>query len=120
MELQEFDFDLRGLQREIGQMVAPRCLEKKLEWRCRGLESGTHAVRADELKLRQVLLNLLANAIKFTERGYVQMEIEAVTQLEDGMRRYRFVISDSGIGVPVEERGALFRRYGQTAAGTQR
>jgi len=68
----------------------------------------------DELRLRQVLINLLGNAIKFTEEGYVRLTISQEQNPEDSLQpRIRFEVSDSGIGLSSDERNALFKKFGR-------
>jgi signal transduction histidine kinase/DNA-binding response OmpR family regulator len=76
------------------------------------------AVRADERKLRQVLMNLLNNAVKFTAQGYVRLRVELADPGPGPADcRLRFVVSDSGPGIAPEEMGLLFKAFSQTEAG---
>ena len=68
----------------------------------------------DELRLRQVLINLLGNAIKFTEEGYVRLTISQEHHHEDPLQPWiRFEVSDSGIGLSKEDRNTLFKKFGR-------
>jgi signal transduction histidine kinase/FixJ family two-component response regulator len=71
-------------------------------------------VRTDAKRLRQVLINLLGNAVKFTERGSVSLAVDATTEGESA--HLRFEIRDTGIGIPEEARGKLFREFSQVDA----
>jgi len=73
----------------------------------------------DPLRLRQILLNLLGNAVKFTERGEVVLRIEWVTATEDGCR-LRFAVQDTGVGIPEELQGRLFKNFSQADVSTSR
>jgi signal transduction histidine kinase/CheY-like chemotaxis protein/sugar lactone lactonase YvrE len=75
MELQETDFDLGSLIRGLEAMFKIRCQEKDLELEVSGIGDGPLPVHGDEGKLRQVLINLLGNAVKFTERGTVMLRV---------------------------------------------
>jgi PAS domain S-box-containing protein len=77
----------------------------------------TAAIAADETRLRQVLLNLVGNAVKFTERGEVRLSLE--TDPETGRPR-RIEIADTGIGIPPERQAAIFQAFEQAEIGTTR
>jgi signal transduction histidine kinase/CheY-like chemotaxis protein len=112
MELNLNDFDLDDLIHNISNLFELRCKEKKLQWTVRGF-SDTHPVHGDETKLRQVLVNLLGNAIKFTNYGEVSF---TVTAMEDD--QYRFDITDTGRGIPSEAQERIFDAFQQDEAGS--
>lgn len=105
-------FDLRALVRELADMFKPRCAEKKLTLRVLLPDDLPSAVVGDEGKLRQVLINLLGNAVKFTPRGEIIVSLASA-----GADRWRFDVIDTGIGLVEAERGGLFTPFQQTAAG---
>ena len=79
------------------------------------------ALVGDAGRLRQVLLNLVSNAIKFTEAGEVLLAVEAVGEAApDGEIRLRFVVSDTGIGIPMDKQKAIFRAFEQEDTSTTR
>ncbi|MDL1951783.1 hypothetical protein FBQ97_18500, partial [Acidobacteria bacterium ACD] len=100
---------------EAVAMVEALVREKGLELRCEVAEE-LPAARADRVRLRQVLLNLLQNAVKFTEKGQVVLRVRA----SDGRRRVLFEVEDSGIGIPEEKRALVFEKFIQAEAGTTR
>ncbi len=113
MDLHESDFDLNELMSGLEAMFRGRCSEKDLEWVVDGIGKQPIAVRGDDGKLRQVLINLVGNAVKFTEHGRVRLKVspagnEAV---------YRFEIEDTGPGVSAEERESIFQPFQQSLAG---
>jgi signal transduction histidine kinase/ActR/RegA family two-component response regulator len=112
MELNLNDFDLDELIRNISNLFELRCKEKKLQWTVRRF-SDTHPVHGDETKLRQVLVNLLGNAIKFTNYGEVSF---TVTALDND--QYRFDITDTGYGIPLEAQEKIFDAFQQDEAGS--
>ena len=117
MELHVSDFDLCGLVRGLAGMFAERCRQKELVWRLQvpaADHDGGCVVRGDEGKLRQVLINLLGNAVKFTERGTVGLEVAAI-----GAGYYRFTVTDTGVGIPAGELASLFQPFAQGSAGRQ-
>ena len=110
MELHRRDFDLADLAEDISAMFAMRCEQKGLKWRA-DIRIGERAVRGDDRKLRQVLINLLGNAVKFTDRGQVGLKIE-----QNG-RRYAFSIEDNGPGISDEARERIFEPFQQADEG---
>jgi signal transduction histidine kinase/CheY-like chemotaxis protein len=111
-EMRREIFDLRALVRELADMFKPRCTDKKLTLRVLLPDDLPAAVVGDEGKLRQVLINLLGNAVKFTPRGEIIVSVTAA-----GSDCWRFDVIDTGIGLVEAERGGLFTPFQQTAAG---
>ncbi len=114
MDLQLSDFDLHHLLRGLDAMFEVRCAQQGLDWLLEGMGDGPLWVRGDEAKLTQVLINLLANAVKFTEAGQVRLRLA-----EDGSERYRFDVVDTGVGIAPEEQAALFEPFQQGRAGAK-
>lgn len=108
-------FDLRALVHELATMFKPRCAEKKLVLRVVVPEGVPPAVVGDEGKLRQVLINLIGNAVKFTPRGEIVVALAADSAA--GPDRWRFDVIDTGIGLAAHERAGLFTPFQQTEAG---
>ncbi|MCC7264542.1 MAG: carboxypeptidase regulatory-like domain-containing protein, partial [Candidatus Latescibacteria bacterium] len=92
MELQEEDFDLEQLLDGLGSMFELRCRQKGLAWQV-AREGESWQVRGDENKLRQVLVNLLGNAVKFTDEG------EVVLEVRQEQRQYHLAVRDTGPGI---------------------
>jgi signal transduction histidine kinase len=115
MQIEAQDFDLPDLLNEVAAMVALRCAQKGVQWRCEALPSGVRRVSGDAGKLRQVLINLLGNAVKFTDRGAVRLSV-----LAEGEGGYRFEVRDTGMGIPMDEHEAIFLPFRQTEAGSKR
>jgi PAS domain S-box-containing protein len=110
------DFDISGMVRELTDVFSMRCVQKGLDWKIE-LDVQDDHVRGDHGKLLQVLINLLGNAVKFTEVGAVTLSVK---QEKD---RYRFDVQDTGPGISEEERSLLFVPFqqgvsGQKAGGT--
>jgi len=112
MDLQRDIIDLRSLVRELAEMFKPRCAEKRITLRVVIPENVPAAVIGDEGKLRQVLINLIGNAVKFTPRGEVVVGITPA-----GGDLWRLEVIDTGIGLTADERAGLFTPFQQTAAG---
>ncbi len=104
-ELHEADFDLTVLVQELGQMFELRCRQQGLDLEITYPQEALW-VRGDENKLRQVLVNLLGNAVKFTEEGRVALELTAT-----GEGRYVFAVADTGMGIPAEQQEDIFAPF---------
>jgi PAS domain S-box-containing protein len=119
IELEEIDFDLRELLDSVCELLAVRAHEKRLELACRIMPGVPTNLRGDPNRLRQILTNLLGNAIKFTERGEVVLRVEREDG-DDGTGILRFAVSDTGIGIPEEKLARVFERFTQVDASTTR
>ena len=124
MELDAVDFDVRELTEEVAEMAAGPAHAKGLELVCRIDEGVPVAVRGDAGRLRQVLTNLAGNAVKFTERGEVVIEVRParglVGAVAGGACRLEFSVKDTGIGITDDARGRLFTAFTQADASTTR
>jgi signal transduction histidine kinase/CheY-like chemotaxis protein/streptogramin lyase len=114
LELEEAPFDLRALLAEISSVAQPMARSKSLEWVCNTGTDIAPCLRGDAVRIKQVLLNLVNNAIKFTEHGGVTLDAR---RAPDG--GVLFVISDTGPGIAESTRARLFQRFEQ-ADGAQR
>ncbi|CAM3664622.1 PAS domain S-box protein [Mucilaginibacter galii] len=75
-------------------------------------------IQADSVRLKQILVNLLGNAVKFTENGEVELKISPLTQLVQGRMTLRFEVRDTGIGIQKEKQGKIFEAFSQEDAST--
>ena len=114
MEISAVDFDLVQLLHSLGVMFELRCREQQLAWTLERPQSVALPVHGDEIKLMQVLINLLGNAVKFTEEG--EVILRAVIS---GTDTYTFEVSDTGRGISPEEQEVLFQPFQQGQAGMQ-
>jgi signal transduction histidine kinase/CheY-like chemotaxis protein len=117
LELQTLAFDLRATVEDVCEMLNEGAQRKGLV-----LASLLHAdvpglVRGDPGRLRQILINLLANAIKFTESGEVAVRVTLEKETAEAVS-VRFEVSDTGIGVPPEARALLFQSFSQEDGST--
>jgi PAS domain S-box-containing protein len=112
LRLDHVDFALQSTMAETTSMFALQAHAKGLEFRSTIGPDFPEAVVGDPGRLRQVLTNLLANAIKFTERGTVGLRAEIAGQTGDSIR-LKFTVQDSGIGIPADEQGRLFDTFTQ-------
>jgi signal transduction histidine kinase/CheY-like chemotaxis protein len=113
MELRAVDFDLWNLLDEIEALFRSRCAEKGLQWRLQAkLPARPVGIHGDAGKLRQVLINLLGNAIKFTDHGQVGLMVRAVDD-----EHYEFEVSDSGPGIDPAAQARIFEAFAQHDEG---
>ena len=112
-------FDLATAIDEVCDLLLPRASEKGLELVVRYAEDAPHALIGDGGRIRQVLLNLIANAIKFTERGYVTVDLETM-RVGDGRASLKLHVKDTGIGIAPEAIPQLFQHFTQADASTTR
>jgi len=121
LTLENVSFDPAKVVREVAQMLAPKAAEKHLDLIYEMGANLPNHVKGDPARVRQVLLNLCANAIKFTSNGSVQLRLLAVETKERGERRtLRFSVIDTGIGIPAEKQSLLFEQYSQIGSSTTR
>ncbi len=115
LEIETLDFDLYQAVEDVVQLMAPRAHAKKLELACRIDDRLPAATRGDPYRLRQVLTNLLANAVKFTESGEV---VVTVGMNDDG--RLHISVRDTGIGIADDAKKRLFSPFAQADGSTTR
>ncbi len=108
LELQQLDFDLRALVNEVVALMAPVAERRGLTFADEIDAQAPAALQGDPLRIRQILLNLLGNAIKFTERGGVSLRVMPAQP-----QGVRFEIADSGPGISDEQQARLFQRFEQ-------
>ena len=125
MDLESQPFDLRDCLETAVDLVAVKAGEKGLELGCL-IEDGTPpTVLGDVTRLRQILVNLLNNAVKFTERGEVVVRVETRNLVDDGAdfacwATLAFSVRDTGIGIPADRMDRLFKSFSQVDASTTR
>jgi signal transduction histidine kinase/DNA-binding response OmpR family regulator/HPt (histidine-containing phosphotransfer) domain-containing protein len=119
IELETIDFSPRELVESVADLFAPKAQEKKIEFMCGVAASVPPRLKGDPTRLRQVLLNLVGNAIKFTEHGEVELETTA-TERPDGQSALEFVVRDTGIGIARSRIGGLFQPFVQADGSTTR
>ncbi|MEQ1529519.1 MAG: EAL domain-containing protein, partial [Methylococcales bacterium] len=127
-QLTSIDFDLRGLLEETAEILASQAHHKNLELVLNLPVDLSGIVRGDAERLRQVLINLLGNAIKFTQAGEVQLKVSSLSCEQPEQMRLCFEVSDTGPGIAPEQQAIIFesftqvdgsitRRYGGTGLG---
>lgn len=119
LELENVDIDIRVHLEEVASMVAPKAQKKALSFSILCRQDIPILVKGDPGRLRQVLVNLANNAIKFTENGAVSIQI-SLDDLGDQHTTLRFEVTDTGIGIPSDRINRLFRPFSQVDPSTTR
>jgi two-component system sensor histidine kinase RpfC len=128
LRIETTDFDLHSLLNSTAVIMAPQARAKGIEFMLHVAPETSFRLRGDPTHLRQILINLVGNAIKFTEKGKVEIRVAPASAAE-GRVRLRFEVVDTGIGIAPEAQTRIFesftqadesttRRYGGTGLGT--
>ncbi|OGT76014.1 MAG: hypothetical protein A2W76_01525 [Gammaproteobacteria bacterium RIFCSPLOWO2_12_47_11] len=126
--IENIDFDLHELVNTTTKMLAPQAESKGLECKLHISPDVPYKLYGDAMHLRQVLINLMGNAIKFTNHGGIEVNV-ATIHTNENQARLRFEVIDTGIGIPKEVQGRIFetftqanqsisRKFGGTGLGT--
>jgi two-component system, sensor histidine kinase and response regulator len=119
LELEKVPFDLQQSLEDVVELLAERAHRKQLEVAIEIAPEVPRFVRGDSSRLNQVLINLVGNALKFTERGEVVVRVEFLEAAADEVR-LRFAVRDTGIGITQEQQARLFVPFTQADASTTR
>lgn len=111
-QLQPRDFDLSELIRGLDTMLELRCKQKGIDWQLKSNVRADCFVHGDAPKLRQVLINLLGNAYKFTDQGGLTLTVATVAD-----NRFRFIVADTGPGMTEQEQQTIFEPFVQAESG---
>ena len=119
MELEVIDFELRTAVEDVLELLAEKAYEKGLELACLAHADVPTWVSGDPGRLRQILTNLVGNALKFTETGEVVVRLSLVED-SDQDAQLCFSVTDTGIGIPLEAQDLLFQSFSQADSSTTR
>ena len=119
LELDSHDFDPRAMVEDTVEMLAPQAHGKRLEITAYVAEDVPGVVRGDRGRVRQVLTNLVSNAVKFTHRGEVAVRVETLPSADDEVRLH-VEVSDDGIGIEADKLDLLFESFSQADSSTTR
>ncbi len=119
LEFEHIDFKLLDVVEPVIEVAAHRCYEKGIALACSVDPSIPLKIKGDPGRLRQILNNLINNAIKFTEKGSVILRVE-LEQSDDTTATVRFSVADTGIGIPESRFDRLFKSFSQVDASTTR
>ncbi|AZT84560.1 response regulator [Marinobacter sp. NP-4(2019)] len=117
--LEDLPFDLRETLNDLVHMLGTRAREKGLALELRVDENLPWALRGDPVRVRQILLNLTSNAIKFTDSGHVLISVEVLGR-RDNLVRLRLAVEDTGIGISPEDLPLVYEPYVQLGQNFQR
>jgi CheY-like chemotaxis protein/nitrogen-specific signal transduction histidine kinase len=125
LELENQPFDLRACIEDALDLLAPKAVEKKLDLAYQMDDGIPSQVSGDVTRLRQVLVNLLSNGIKFTSTGEVVVQVKILSAPDSttkGIKPWHlhFLVRDTGIGIPVDRLARLFKSFSQADASTTR
>jgi signal transduction histidine kinase/DNA-binding response OmpR family regulator len=119
MSLETVDFDVREAVEDVVELLAERAASKQVELACAVDAEVPVWVAGDPGRLRQILTNLVGNAIKFTDRGEVVVGVGVAEATEDAAL-LRFAVRDTGIGIPADVQARLFQPFSQADSSTTR
>jgi signal transduction histidine kinase/CheY-like chemotaxis protein/HPt (histidine-containing phosphotransfer) domain-containing protein len=119
LALESVDLAPRQLVAEVIRLFAPLAKAKGIDLAATIEDGVAHVLRGDPGRLRQALVNLVGNAVKFTEKGQVTVRVRAETE-EEGAQLVRFAVRDTGIGITPEALGRLFQPFAQADGSTTR
>ena len=120
LELESVPFELMEVLDEVTQIFRAKVIENGVELVVHAGSDVPRTLVGDAHRLRQVLINLVGNAFKFTERGSVEVEVISVTAASVIPVELAFAVRDSGIGIPKEKQGQLFQAFSQADSSTTR
>ncbi|MET0548013.1 MAG: CHASE domain-containing protein [Xanthomonas sp.] len=120
IDLESAPFDLNQLLENIAALMTSANSAKPVEMIVEPLPPGCRWLRGDALRLNQVLINLVGNAIKFTEQGEVALSVRAFPSAEPGKLKLLFSVRDTGIGIPREKQSLIFSPFLQADTSTSR
>ncbi|MBU6156252.1 MAG: PAS domain-containing protein [Alphaproteobacteria bacterium] len=118
MELEMVGFDLHSLVQYAREIILPRARAKSLDLNVDIDENVPRFVKGDPARIRQILINYLGNAVKFTESGHVTLRV--VSTVTGGQQRLRIEVADTGIGIPADRLDRLFKSFSQADASISR
>ena len=119
LELEILGFDVRALLEDFAGLIALRAQDKGLEFICAAAPDVPANLKGDPGRLRQILLNLAGNAIKFTHEGEIAVRASVVSETANEVL-LRFSVKDTGIGIPADKQALMFQKFTQADASTTR
>ena len=119
LELESAEFDVRTVLEDVVELLAQKAFGKGVEMACQVGSDVPIMARGDANRLRQILMNLIGNAVKFTERGEIIVRA-SLAGVKDGGALVRFAVADTGPGIPADRLERLFKSFSQVDASTTR
>ena len=119
IDIEEIDFDIEVLAYDVCELIRPRIESRNVEIFCRIGDSLPARVKSDPYRFRQVLVNLMGNAAKFTDMGEIEISID-VEEERDGQFMVHTTVKDTGIGIPEDKLDSIFELFQQADSSTTR
>ena len=119
LELEEREVDLQNCLKQVVNLYQPQADAKQLAFSCMVAPDVPQHILCDDVRLRQVLGNLLGNAVKFTQEGFVSLMVTAVSQTPQAAQLL-FAVQDSGVGIEPDKMDKLFQPFSQADSSTSR
>ena len=119
MHLEETRFSFRSMVSSVGAMFIEKMKEKGIKFHVHIDKDVPDILTGDAVRLTQILVNLISNAVKFTEKGEITIKVES----NEGMGKpysYMSLVIDTGIGIAIEKQASIFERFQQAEAETTR
>jgi PAS domain S-box-containing protein len=119
LDLEAVDFDPEVTAYDVCEMIRPRVGDKPVEIMCRIGDEVPAYVRGDPARFRQVLLNLMGNAAKFTQSGEIELSVDVVEEHDEGVK-FHVSVRDTGMGIPQDKVDTIFEVFQQADTSTTR
>ncbi|MFP4460058.1 MAG: response regulator [Candidatus Zixiibacteriota bacterium] len=119
LELEKNNFNLRDIIEEVSDIIAIKTQEKGLEFNILIHPETPIMLFADQVRIRQILINLLGNAVKFTDDGFIELRVEPIN-IENKRAIFKFSIKDTGIGISEDKKAKIFESFTQADTSTTR
>ena len=119
LELEHIDFGLREVIGKVVRLLSIKTFQKSLDFLCYIPPDMTDNLVGDPTRIRQIIINLVGNAVKFTESGKITLSLRLIEQT-DSIARIEFSVEDTGIGIPSDKLPTLFESYSQADSSTVR
>lgn len=119
LELEDISFDLCDVLEKVGEMMAIRAHEKELELAISCDEKIPDGLIGDPTRINQIIVNLIGNAVKFTEKGEIVLDVKAES-IQNGKVELTFSVKDTGTGIPPEKLRTIFESFTQADSSTTR
>lgn len=120
MDIEIIEFSLEQMLRETMKTLAFRAHQKNLELLLHIAPDVPERLMGDPGRMRQVLVNLVGNAIKFTEQGEIEVQVKTLAGASDGVAQLQFSVRDTGIGIPHDKLSVIFESFSQADTSTTR
>ena len=120
LDIEVTEFELLPLLKSIGELIAPKFQQRDVEFVLDVSQSLPQTLHGDANRLRQIIINLVGNAEKFTSRGYVRLKVRAIEGQSDQEVSVSFAVEDTGIGIQAETLPLLFTPFTQAETSTAR